>query len=299
MVVTATSSDTAARTVTFTRTGYVSRQTALRVPGADATVSMIPSTFNLGAFDELLRVTHLQRWTVAPPLIVQSRVLQFVSVNAATATGLDEVMTPQEREDLEADLTWALPQLTGNAFGAFAGITRPDMDAGASMQVLNTGAITVARYAGLTAATSYWGYARWQFRTDGTVIGGTIMLDRDFDRSGSVFRRSLRAHELGHALGYTHVSGSGLSVMHPAATLEPTLFDRQATLIAFQRLPGNMRPDADPSGASLNTSAAGAIWSIGAGAGSSSYGAHGLQPVRPRQAEARRLRQRDSGPTSR
>ncbi|MCC7185955.1 MAG: hypothetical protein IT185_06935, partial [Acidobacteria bacterium] len=90
------------------------------------------------------------------------------------------------------------------------------------------------------------------------------MLDRDFDRSNSVFKRSLRAHELGHALGYTHVSLL-TSVMNTSAVTEPNTFDRQATQIAFLRPPGNVRLDSDPSEASLNRSAA-AVWSKGEGA---------------------------------
>ena len=38
------------------------------------------------------------------------------------------------------------------------------------------------------------------------MTSGESMLDRDFERSGSPFLRSLRAHELGHALGYNHVT---------------------------------------------------------------------------------------------
>jgi hypothetical protein len=260
----ADATNAAARTVTFARFGYVSREVALKIPGDGVTVSLIPSTFPLDAFDELLRVTRLQRWTTAPPLRVQTRTLQFTAVDAADAVATDDVMSEDDRQSLEADLLWALPQLTGGAFTSFAGITRETLSAGARMQILNTGVITVARYEGLTAATGFSGYSRWQFRADGTVIGGTIMLDAGFDRSGSRFRRSLRAHELGHALGYTHVTAQS-SVMSADASTEPTTFDRQATQIAFQRPPGNVRPDADRSDASLNA-AAGATWSVGSGA---------------------------------
>ncbi len=263
----AVASQADARTINFTATGYVTRSVTMRIPGAAVTVTMIPSSFNLTAFDEMLRVTRLQRWTAAPPLRVQARTLQFTGVNQADGEGLDDVMSDAERAQLEDDLTWALGLLTGNTFQSFAGITRETVAVGGRMQTLNSGVITVARYAGLTAATGFWGYSRWQFRSDGTVIGGTIMLDRDFERSGSAFRRSLRAHELGHALGYTHVTPSGqLSVMNSAARIEPNTFDQQTTRIAFQRPPGNLRPDADPGGASLNR-VGGAVWSRGEGAG--------------------------------
>jgi len=264
MTVGATANSVSARPVAFARAGYVTRTVAMKIPGNEVVVSMIPSSFNLEAYDELLRAPRLQRWTSAPPLRVQTRTLQFTSINQADAAAIDEVMSDAERADLEADLTWALPQLTGNTYQAFAGITRETIPLDQRMQVLNTGVITVARYAGLTTATGFLGYSRWQFRTDGTVIGGTIMLDRDFDRSNSVFKRSLRAHELGHALGYTHVTLL-TSVMNTSAVTEPNTFDRQATQIAFLRPPGNVRLDSDPSEASLNRSAA-AVWSKGEGA---------------------------------
>ncbi len=77
------------------------------------------------------------------------------------------------------------------------------------------------------------------------------MLDRDFDRSASEFKRSLRAHELGHALGYQHVTGR-TSVMNSQGRTEPNDFDRAAARIAFQRPPGNRSPDVDPTSASIN-----------------------------------------------
>jgi hypothetical protein len=103
----------------------------------------------------------------------------------------------------------------------------------------------------LTSATGFWGYGRWQQTPDGTVTGGLVMLDREFEESGSPFRRALRAHELGHALGYQHVAAR-TSVMNPAAREEPNASDRAASHVAFQRVPGNRSPDIDPDTASLN-----------------------------------------------
>ena len=256
----------AARPVTFSNVTVVDRQVAMRIPGAEVVLSLIPASFDLNSFDEMLRVSQLQRWVSAPPLRVQSRLLQFVSTNANSATGLDEVLTAEERESLEGDLTWALPSLTGQQFQAFASIARETVAEGGSISTLNTGVITVARFKGLTAATGYWGYSRWLVRTDGAVTGGLIMLDRDFEKSGSTFRRSLRSHELGHALGYTHVTLRP-SVMNQAARIEPNAFDLQAARIAFQRPPGNRRPDTDPAGVSMNRAPGPAVWSVGAGAG--------------------------------
>jgi hypothetical protein len=161
------------------------------------------------------------------------------------------VMPDAEAASLVSDMTWALPQLTGGSFSNFASVSRQTAAQGARVNLLNDDVITVSRVVGLTAATGFWGYGRWRFQNDGRVVAGIVMLDRDFDRSGSSFVRSLRSHELGHALGYNHVTAR-TSVMNSQARTEPNDFDRDAARIAFQRPPGNRSPDVDPSSASIN-----------------------------------------------
>ena len=95
------------------------------------------------------------------------------------------------------------------------------------MPVLNEGAITVARVTGMTQATGFWGYRRWRLGADGSVIGGMCLFDAAFDRSASPFVRSLRAHALGHALGYHQVSGR-ISVMNADARSEPNDSEAEA-----------------------------------------------------------------------
>ncbi len=236
-----------APTVGFSGSGFVARTTTVRVPGPVASVSLIPAAFDLRAFDEMFRVSQLLRWTAAPPLRIQTRALQFVGVNDADATALDDEMTDAEYARLVDDLQWALPQLTGGRFTEFASVTRERAAVGALVHILNPGAISIARVVGLTAGTGYWGYSRWSPQTTGAVTAGECMLDRDFERSGSPFLRSLRSHELGHALGYNHVTVRA-SVMNSAARIEPNDFDRDASRIAFQRPPGNRTPDTDPGG---------------------------------------------------
>jgi hypothetical protein len=246
--------------VGFSGAGFVARTTSVRVPGPVASVSLIPSSFDLAAFNEMFRASQLLRWADAPPLTIQTRTLQFTGVNDADFTALDDQMTDAEYAKLVEDLQWALPQMTGGRFAAFASVRRETADIGARVHILNTGLITVARYVGLTQGTTFWGYSRWFFRGDGTITSGESMLDRDFERSGSTFLRSLRAHELGHSLGYNHVTVRP-SVMNSAARLEPNDFDRDGSRIAFQRPPGNRSPDTDPDAFSANRVRATGAWS--------------------------------------
>ena len=248
---TADTGSTEPRLLVFTGPDLVERRTNVRVPGAELLISLISGGFDLAAFDEMFRAPQLRRWTSAPPLFIQTRSLQFTDVNMMDAVALADVMPDTEAASLANDLTWALPQLTGGQFTEFATITKQQSSQGERVNLLNDDVITVSRVVGLTAATGFWGYGRWRFQSDGRVVAGIVMLDRDFDRSGSEFTRSLRAHELGHALGYQHVTAR-TSVMNSQARTEPNGFDRDAARIAFQRPPGNRSPDVDPSSASIN-----------------------------------------------
>jgi hypothetical protein len=235
------------RAVSVSSSQTVDRATRLRVPGPDATLALMPSTLDLAAFDQMFRgnAGALRRWTTAPRVVIQNRVLQFTNVSDLDYTAAGQVMSDGEATALVGDLTWALPQLTGTTFTAFAGEQRETAAEGDRVRVSRSGLIVVARYEGLTAGTGYWGYTRWSWNGAGEMIAGIVMLDRAFDTSSSPYRRSLRAHEFGHALGYNHVTGRA-SVMNQAATTEPNPFDRDAAKFAFQRPPLNRSPDIDP-----------------------------------------------------
>lgn len=254
----ATTSLSAPLDVTFSAPSVVTRRTLIRVPGPAASVSLLPASFDLASFDQMFRVPRLLRWRNPPPLLIETRAAQFVDVNAAAVTTLTDTMTDAEADSLLADLSWALPQMTGGAFQSFAGVTRRQSDPGVSIPELGGGNILVIRVIGLTALAGYWGYSRWQYLPDGTIVGGIVTLDRDFERSGSPFLRSLRTHEFGHALGYNHVT-SRVSVMNSSGRIEPTQWDLDACRIAFARTPGNVPPDTDPTGYSTNIFA-GAVW---------------------------------------
>lgn len=252
---------------TFAGASIVTRQTYVQVPGNAIPVTAIPKTFDLTSFDEMCRLTKfsdgstkLTRWTSAPPLTIQSQVMQYTDVNNSAFPAIAQTMTAGEVSSLSADMTWALPQMTGSTFQAFQTVATATASADSSVTMLNTGQITVGRFAGLTAATGALGLSRWLFQTDGKVIRGMIMLDRDHDASGVAKVRIVRAHELGHALGYSHVV-SRESIMNAQPVIEPNAGDLAATKLAFLRPPGNKSPDTDPSGTSLNLTGVRAIWS--------------------------------------
>jgi len=242
------------RAVTVTSPSTIERSTHLRAPGPEARLTLMPSSLDLLAFDQMFRSTgQLQRWTSAPRVVVQRRVLQFTNVNDTEYLATSQAMTDAEMTALLADLAFGLPQLTGNNFTGFAEEVRETAAVGARVPVSRSGYIVVARYEGLTAGTlpdGFWGYGRWR-TSNGEVQSGIVMIDSGFDTSGSQFRRSLRVHELGHALGYNHVTARE-SVMNSNARIEPNAFDRDGSRFAFLRPPQNRTPDVDPDPFSLN-----------------------------------------------
>jgi hypothetical protein len=144
-----------------------------------------------------------------------------------------------------AHLTDGLGVLTGGAYLSFARVSIERPEAGTRVRVLRHGDIVVARYYGLASLSGTIGYGLWSERPDGSVNGGSMFLDHDYDRNDGR-RRLLRIHELGHALGYQHVT-SRASILNPVIGSDITSFDRQAAVIAFDRPPGNRSPDTDPS----------------------------------------------------
>jgi hypothetical protein len=228
--------------------GIVERQ--MRVTGptsAPERLSVIPLSFNLHAFDEMFRTSNgqLQRWTSAPGLVVLGSVMSYRGSMGSEYNATSEQMSDDEVAQLVADLTEGLSLLTGGAFQSFASVQIERPASGDRVSVNRTGKIVVGRYNGIMSMASTIGFGQWMAAPDGVVQGGAVFLDRDFDRDDRR-RRLLRIHELGHALGCMHVSGTS-SIMNASIGPEPTSFDRAASVIAFQRPPGNRSPDIDPS----------------------------------------------------
>jgi matrixin len=239
-------------TTTVTGNGYVERATAVEGPGAQRIrVSLIPTSFDLSAFNEMCRTANsrLQRWATRPSLVVLGSVMSYRGGTGFDYTATGERLSDDETAELVAHLTEGLSLLTGGMYTSFASTEIVPLQGGERVSMARTGKIVVGRFTGILSGLGETvGYGTWQEQADGTVVAGMMFLDRDFDRNDSR-RRLLRIHELGHALGYLHVTAQS-SIMNPWIGPEPSEFDRNAATIAFQRPPGNTSPDSDPAATS-------------------------------------------------
>lgn len=229
--------------------GIVERETSINGPTGEPTrVSLIPMSFDLEAFDQMVRPSgSLQRWSARPSLVVLAPVMTYVAGTRDDYTATGELMTDEELAQMVAHLSEGLGLLTGGTFTTFASVEIERPAAGARASVARPGKIVVGRYNGIVTLAHTIGYGQWALSGDGYVAGGAMFLDRDFDKNDGR-RRLLRIHELGHTLGYMHVLNRA-SIMNPSIGADVNDFDRATALIAFQRPAGNRAPDTDPAGA--------------------------------------------------
>jgi hypothetical protein len=239
----------------------VEHRTTLDGPTPDRIrIPLIPASFDLQAFDQMFRTANarLQRWTTQPKLLVVASTLAYQK-SAVEYTASAEQMSDAEIAQLVTDLTEGLSLLTGATYPSFAAVDVERPAQGDRVNPARIGTIVVGRYTGIPGGfADVIGYGTWHEQSDGAVDGGVIYLDRDFDR-GDSRRRLLRIHELGHALGYLHVT-TRPSIMNPAIGPEPSDFDRTGAIIAFERPPGNVSPDDDPTYVSRPFSLAPGRW---------------------------------------
>jgi len=233
-------------TAVITGAAIVERRTMVTGPSTvPARLSLMPASFDVRAFDEMFRTANarLQRWTSRPALVVLGSVMNYRGP-AEEFTATSESMTDDEISLLVAHMNEGLALMTGGTYTSFADVKIERPASGERASVARAGAIVVGRYNGVQTFASTIGYGTWAESADGAVVGGAMFLDSRFDKNDDR-RRLLRIHELGHALGQLHVE-TRVSIMNPSIGPEPTEFDRQAAVVAFQRPPGNVSPDTDP-----------------------------------------------------
>ncbi len=230
------------------------RETSVTGPGSTpARVSLIPSTFDIESFNEMFRTNgSLQRWTSRPSVVVFSRVMTYVSGQHDEYAASSESLSDDEVSQLVAHLKEGLTILTAGTFNDFAAVEIERPAAGSYASINRAGKIVVGRYNGIVSLGNTIGFGQYGLVFDGSVGGGAMLLDAQFDRNDNR-RRLLRIHELGHALGLMHVTGRP-SIMNPSIGADVTDFDRASATIAFQRPVGNYAPDIDPTATVISRS---------------------------------------------
>ena len=251
--VTLTTTTSSTYGIDVARASYITRNTLIKIPGNDAAISLIASSFNLTAFDQMFRDGALRRWATTPALRVISRVVDF-NQTGPTYTATEELFAQVDRETAAANLSYGLPLLTGGAIPVFSSVGTQEVAAGEAVTLATEGRITFARCRGLSAARGASGYAQILYIESTNVItGAMICIDRDFELTDNPQKLAVRLHELGHALGALHVTSIDNVLMTPTISVtDITTWDRDAAKIAYQRPAGNRSPDRDPASFSTN-----------------------------------------------
>jgi len=238
--------------VNVTAPQFVTRQTTVAIPGSEARLDLISTSFDMTAFDQMFRgatsAGRIIKWTTAPALVVQRTGLLWTNSPDERYLAEDEQWTDADIEGVIADFTFGLQTISAGVFPAFSSIRIEQAAAGTMVTVPQTGAIVVARYRGLRGPSGdrIGGLGTANTDAAGVIRGAIVKIDRDNELGGPAFARRLRVHELGHAMGLSHVT-SRASFMAPANGGLPNDADLEACRVAARRPPGSRSPDVDPA----------------------------------------------------
>jgi len=238
--------------LSLTHPDFIERRTAATLPASGLHVSIIPSTFDQAAFEEFAprsTTTGLRRWTTNPSLVVLRNVVEYDGVNYVPLVtdrqvseadfncmvdGVQRAIAPMSDSTLTFKKVDVLSPLVGSRF---------------SIPGTAEGTIVLTAARGVQANGRASAFAGVQ---PDVLVRGVVWITADnLLLCGSTAARVF-PHELGHALGYQHVTlePSVMSGIDPTSAL--TAFDREALRIIYQRPPGNRAPDIDPPGYVIN-----------------------------------------------
>lgn len=228
---------------------FVPRETRLRWAPArdDASVDLIRNAppFTLDFYRQFVRASlhgeffagqlqPLRRWTSAP-----SWYLNTVTMDTGEAVPVEDL------NQVEATLRAVVPIWTGGTFYATVierGTTPPVQSGWITVRFRREPEAGGEPYCGRALVASSPGWVELILRpTSIFCCSGTI-------------HGALVAHEVGHALGFWHVEGSGAEhVMSggswscASALVVPSEIEQHHARIAYARQPGNTDPDNDPT----------------------------------------------------
>jgi hypothetical protein len=230
----------------LTHPNFVERRTAAILPASGLHVSMIPSTFDQPAFEEFApraTATGLRRWTENPSLMVLTNVVEYDGV------AYDPLVTDRQVADgdvgcMRDGVQRAIAPMSDGVM-TFKKVDVLSLPSGSRFSIPGTteGTIVLVVAHGLLANGRASAFAGVQ---PNVLVRGVVWISADnLPLCGSTAAR-VYPHELGHALGYQHVTlePSVMSGISPTSAL--TEFDREAIRIVYQRPPGNRTPDIDP-----------------------------------------------------
>jgi hypothetical protein len=255
------------RQIRVTAPGFVERRTALRFEPQNsitrATVSLIPSSFDLASFDQGWRTTNsvgvprrLIRWLANPALKLHSSEFNGIS-GVWRSTGFN--LSSQALGCIETYLKAALADMSGGALAFASTEILPPLPQFTNIPESARGAITFFASIG-DPCQSLGGCAGRATNTDGSVTSGFVQVNSFSSTTTSCTPspdRDRFRHLLGHALGLGDVTSAQSVMNHTGPGFRPdpgpfTEFDQQAISIQYQRPPGNQSPDIDPDTFTVN-----------------------------------------------